>query len=404
MSQFDVVRRSVTADQIYFDVTVSNFKSTTTIPPIFYYNDQRTMPFINCPEDYYLSIIRFTMETGTLPVFIPSIEPNQGNENLTIYKVSLEATVDISGVDTTFSQTTPIIWIPQDSSAPVPPPPSQTANKLQINDEGYYNCYSYTWWVLQITQAFDDCFNALNAQVTTAGGVLPSAYPPIVFWDSTSNGLVMYADVGGYNVDPALVALNEIKVFWNAPLYELFPSVPAQYLGYSPAQNEKNFRIGFLNVGSVSLTTISPNPAPVAPLPPTYEAITLYQECSTTANLTPITAVVFTSNTLPIQPSQVSTPVILSEGGLVSLAGNNSDIANIITDLVSDTGSYRPNLVYVPQAEYRLITLYGNQPLFNLDLQIFYRLKSGQLIPFRIASGQAVTVKIAFIKKPSKVV
>jgi hypothetical protein len=404
MSQFDVVRRSVTADQVYFDVTVSNFKSSNTIPPIFYYNDARTMPFINCPEDYYLSIIRFTMETGSLPVFIPSIEPNQALVNRTIYKVSLEVDVFIGPTLTTFSQTTPIDWIPQDDSAPIPPPPSQTQNKLQINDQGYYNCYSYTWWVLQITKAFDDCFNALNTAVTTAGGVLPSAYPPLVYWDSTSNGLVMYADVGGYNFDPALVGLNEIKVFWNAPLYELFPSVPAQYLGYSPAQAEKNFRIGFLNVGSTNLTTISPNPAPIAPLPPSYEAITLYQECSTTANLTPITAVVFTSNTLPIQPSQVSTPIVYNEGGLFALAGNNSDIANIITDLVSDTGTYRPNLVYIPQAEYRLITLYGNQPLFNLDLQIFYRLKTGQLIPFRIASGQAVTIKIAFIKKPSRVV
>jgi hypothetical protein len=399
MSQFNVERRAVTADQIYFDVTVSNFKSSVSIPPIFYYNDARTVPFINCPEDYYLSIIRFTMETGTMPVFIPSIVPNQGNRDLTIYKVSLE--VVITGV--TYTQTTAIHWTPQDAEAPLPPPPSQTQNKLQINDTGYYNCYSYTWWVLQITRAFDECFKALKTTVTGAGKVLPSEYPPLVYWDSTSNGLVLYADVNGYNYDPD-ISLSEIKVFWNAPLFELFPSVPAQYIGYSASLNEKNFRLGFLNVGGTNLTTISPNPVPTPPLPATYRAITVYQECSTTANLTPITAVVFTSNTLPIQPSQVSTPIVLNEGGQISLGGNNSDIANIITDLVSETGTYRPNLVYVPSAEYRLITLYGNQPLFNLDLQIFYRLKTGQLIPFRIASGQAVTVKLAFLKKPSKVV
>jgi hypothetical protein len=363
------------------------------------------MPFVSCPEDYYLSIIRFTMETGTLPVFIPSIEPNQGNVDLTIYQITLEAEVVILGNPTTFTQTNPIIWIPQDASAPVPPPPSQTQNKLQINDTGYYNCYSYTWLALLITQTFDDCFIALNAQVTTAGGVLPTIYPPICYYDSTSQGIVLYADVLGYNYDPA-VPLNEIRVFWNAPLYALFPSVPAQYLGFTAVQSPKNFRIGFLNVGSTNLTTLTPQPITFDPSgnPIVYNAITVYQECSTLANLTPITAVVFTSNTLPIQPSQVSTPLVLFEGGQFNLGGNNSDIANIITDLVSDSGSYRPNLVYVPQAEYRLITLYGNQPLFNLDLQIFYRLKTGQLIPFRVASGQAVTVKLAFIKKPNKVV
>jgi hypothetical protein len=125
----------------------------------------------------------------------------------------------------------------------------------------------------------------------------------------------------------------------------------------------------------------------------------MYQECSTTAAWSPITALVFTSNTLPIQPSQVSTPLVFDDNQQLVLGGNNADIANIITDLVSDTGAYRPNLVYQPSSQYRYVTLYGNRPLFNLDLQIFYRLRSGQLIPFRLASGGSVTVKVAFIKK-----
>jgi hypothetical protein len=404
MSQFDVVRRSVTADQIYFDVTVSNFQSTTTVPPIFYYNEQRSLPFITCPEDYYLSIIRFTMETGTLPVFIPSIVPNQGNRNLTIYNITLEALV--GGV--TYTQTNPIIWDPQDSSAPLPPAPNVTNNKLQINDTGYYNCYSYSWFASLISNTFRACFLALEAQIPTNGPpntlpTLPTIYPPVVYWDSTSNGLVLYADTAGYDANP-LTVLDEIEIYWNAPLFELFPSIPAELIGYT---GPKTFRLDFVNFGSTNLTTITPNPVtydPVTNVPVTYNAITLYQECSTTANLTPITAVVFTSNTLPIHPSQVSTPLVFNDAGQLSLGGNNADVANIITDLVSDTGTYRPNLVYVPSAEYRLITLYGNQPLFNLDLQIFYRLKTGQLIPFRIGSGQAVTLKIAFIKKPTKVV
>lgn len=403
MSQFNLERRAVSADQIYFDVTATNFKSTTTEPPIFYYNEQRTMPFISCPEDYYLSIIRFTMETGTLPVFIPSIEPNQNNINLTIYKVGLR--IDISGVGV-FSKSETIIWSPQDASAPLPPPPSQTLTKLQINDQGYYNCYSYTWWTLLITRTLELCYQGLLADVTSAGQVLPTIYAPVAYWDTTSNSLIMYADVAGYNFDPDVPLLDEIQVFFNAPLFELFPSLPARYQGFSPQVDPYTFRLGFINIGSTNLITITPSPNTFDPSGNviTYDAITLYQECSTTANLTPITAVVFTSNTLPIQSSQVSTPLILNEGGQVSLGGNNSDVANIITDLVSDSGAYRPNLVYVPQAEYRLITLYGNQPLFNLDLQIFYRLKTGQLIPFRIASGQSVTVKLAFLKKPSKVV
>ena len=92
MSQLNSFKNAASPDQIYFDITVSNLQSTITEPPIFYFNEQRTSPFVMNPEEYYLSILRFTVETGTLPVFIPSIQPNQADPNLTIYSLSLEWT------------------------------------------------------------------------------------------------------------------------------------------------------------------------------------------------------------------------------------------------------------------------------------------------------------------------
>jgi hypothetical protein len=77
MSQLNPIKNDASPDQVYFDITVSNFQSTTTKPPVFFFNEQRTMPFISNPEEYYLSILRFTMETGSLPVFIPSIEETE---------------------------------------------------------------------------------------------------------------------------------------------------------------------------------------------------------------------------------------------------------------------------------------------------------------------------------------
>jgi hypothetical protein len=133
----------------------------------------------------------------------------------------------------------------------------------------------------------------------------------------------------------------------------------------------------------------------------TWDGYTLSQEYPTIENWSPILALVFVSNTLPIQPNNVSTPVVYNNNEQVVLGGNNADTANIITDLVSDTGNYRPALVYLPQAQYRYVTLYGNRPLYNLDLSIFYRTKTGQLIPFSLQSGGSVTVKFAFIKKSS---
>jgi len=237
--------------------------------------------------------------------------------------------------------------------------------------------------------------------VTGGGVAMPTTYAPFLNWDTTSNQAVLYGDVNGYSVDKGGVNVDNIRIYFNAPLYGLFNSFPSEYLGYTGVADGKNFQLIIPNVGAVNLLTITPvQPTPVPPATfITYRAIALYQEISTIANWSPITALVFTSNTLPIQSNQVSTPIVYDDAETIVFSGNNSNIANIITDMVTYDGQYRPNVVYTPSAEYRLVTLYGNRPLSNVDLSIFWRTKTGALIPYRINSGEAVTLKLAFLKK-----
>jgi hypothetical protein len=403
MSQLDPKKNDASPDQIYFDITVSNFKSTTTKPPQFYFNESRTLPFVRCPEDYYLSILRFTVETGSLPVFIPSIEPNQGDRNKTIYSFTLEYTDPATGATYTSGQQF-INYIPQRStnSAKLPRPPNQTANGLQNNNTGYYYIYNYQWLISLMNITLETAFTALKANIVSPTPPIPPGTPiafdefaPFFNWDTTSNSAVLYADFSVFGTNGSAGA-NPYKIYMNAPLFALFPTFPVKYLGYEGVADGKNYLFEPRNNGSSDLDTITPEP-PTTPL--NYRAVKVYQECSTIANLSPITALVFTSNTLPIQSNQVSTPLVFNNSQEVVLGGNNSDFANIITDLVSDTGAYKPNLVYNPTSEYRLITLYGNRPLFNIDLNIFWRNKFGQLIPYEINSGEAVTLKVAFLKK-----
>jgi len=313
MSQLNVVKNSSSADQIYFDVTITNFQSTTTIPPLFYYNEQRTMPFVSCPEDYYLSILRFTLETGTLPIFLPTIQPKQGDRDLTIYSVTLE----YEYLGTKYFAQEFIRWVPQDKSAEIPPPPNATATGIQVNTTGYYNCYSYQWWLALIAQAFEVAFASLDAQVTTAGGVLPTQYPPYINWDTSSSSATLFADVDGYDQNPNIL-IEQIGIYMNAPLFNLFNSFPSIYLGYVQVLAGKNFQIVVANIGSTNLQPITP-----ASGSPPWTAICVYQEYSTIAQWTPITAMVFTSNTLPIQPNQVSTPLVYNNGSQLQFGGNN---------------------------------------------------------------------------------
>ena len=394
MSQLNEKVNKSKANLIYYDIAVSNLQNSSTPPQPFAYQDTRTVPFITNPEDYTMSIIRFTMGSSSLPVFIPQIQPDQGDRDLTIYSVTLR--------NQGFEVQTFINWNPQEVSVPLPPPPSQTSTKRQFNQNGYYNCYSYTFFIERVYAALVTSFIALDVLVVAAGLVMPSFYPPLISWDPTTNSATMFADTEGYDLNPTVVP-HPIEVFMNAPLFSLFNSFPAIYLGYNVV-NGKNYKIPFVDIGGTNCTQIIPpgQPPPPPGSPATYinyRAIVWSQEQSTTASWSPILSVVFTSNTLPIESNSVSTPVVFSDNQNITLGGNNSAFENIVTDIVSEDGNYRPNLVYNPSAEYRMISLKGNRPLYSIDLNIYYKITTGELIPLRLFSSESVTVKLMFRRK-----
>lgn len=402
MSQLNQQKNDVLPDYVYFDVQETNFKSTTTTPPIFSINETRNSPFISIPEKYDLSILRFQIDTGTLPLFIPSIQPAQSNPNATIYSVTI--------VDTDYPnnpQQVHLEWRAQDQSAIVPPAPSFNPSQAQDNTTGYYNCYSYNWLCDLVYEALIGALSSLatdigGANMIVTGDTNPdgtnAVYPPLIYWNASAKSAIIQGQLGAYSETLS----RRLNVFFNAPLFNLFNSFQSVYLGYEGITFGRNNRIIFADIGGVNTQQIIPNITNdvTADSEYAYTTITLSQEYSTQEQISPISALVFTSNTLPIAANQTSNSIQFING-VPQIAGTNAATENIITDMVSSTGLYRSGITYAPTAEYRRVHLYGNRPLSNLDISIFYRLKNGSLVPFRMSSGGSVSIKIAFLKKKS---
>jgi hypothetical protein len=80
-----------TPDKIYYDIQISNIDDIDTLPPVLNFIETRNNPFLYESDKYYMSIIRFSLETPNLPVFIPTIQPAPNTDiNLTIYSVTLQ--------------------------------------------------------------------------------------------------------------------------------------------------------------------------------------------------------------------------------------------------------------------------------------------------------------------------
>lgn len=377
-----------TPDKVYYDITISNLATTSTAGPTIYFNETRNSPFILDPASYYLSIVRFTLDTNTLPVIQPDIQPApNSNVNLTNYSITLEYNNPVAPFQS-FLQQTFITFVPQNNQAIVPAPPSQTLSGLQNNETGYYDIFNYQYWILLVNNTFQQCFTALNAQVVAAGLVLPTPNSPVMSWDIQNNIAILNADQAGYDDTTA----NKIDIYFNPPLFNIFSSFPFIIESTDVVAGGKNARIIMSGFGGANVVQFPP-------VAPTYVALQIVQEYSTLALWTPITSIVFTSNTLPIVANQVSAPLLFFDGKRFQSGGNNSNIAQIITDFVANNGIYKPNVVYIPSAQYRLVDLVGNSPLYNIDIEVFYKNRVGEFIPIRLNSGGTATIKILFTRK-----
>lgn len=365
---------------IYYDLQINNFQSTTTESPPLIFNETRNNSFVPKADDYFLSIVRFQLDTYSLPTFIADIQPQQANRDLMIHSITLEA--DVGGVITS---TAPFFlqWIPSNKFTRLPNPPSATSNGLQDNSTEYYFGNSFQYFCDLVNTQFSLALTNLIA--LTGGGASPftTATAPFLKWNSTTECAELYAENAFYNP----TGVNKINIYFNRPLFALMTSFKALRFGTS-ATLGRFYQILTNNYGT-NTTTIGGKVYIVTP-----------QEFSTISNWSPVASIVFTTGTIPIVPNQLSAPLVYFEGQLVQTS-NNPNFSNVLTDLATNDMVYKPNLIYVPSAQYRFIDLTTSQPITNIDVQCFWKDKQGTLRPFILLSGASASLKILFQKKGS---
>jgi hypothetical protein len=370
---------------IYYDLQISNFNNETQKPQQFHYNNTNSIPYLINPEAYDLSIMKFQIDTGQTPIFIPNIQRNQPDINRTIYSVCLKAS--FGNVEYESDQIF-ITWSPQDQSTYLPLPTNQTHDGLQDDHGGYYFCYSYSWFTQLVSEAYSQALDSLRANA--GAGVIPDEVkPPVIYWNSNNTSATIECQREFYNLANA----DGLYIYMNSALFNIYNSFPARFKTFNSAIGA-NYNIVAQPVLDINVSELTDDKGV------TEEYITIPQEYSTTMSWSPFTSLVFTSNTIPIIPNIVNPTLVYLDNEPISV-GSLADTSNenIITDMTSADGQYRSGLTYYPSGEYRKISLTGNQPLSNLDLNIYFRTKLGKLVPYRMSAGGTVNIKFGFFKK-----
>jgi len=360
---------------IYYNISITNNDTTgLTAAPRIDFNETRNQPFINNPSQYFMSVVRFSMDTSTLPIFAcqPQLDPVTPGD--LIYSITM--------TQGAFTYQQYINFQPQTNELPRPPYPLSFSDSISH----YWELYSYQWWNNLVNEAFTACTAGLNALV--AGSITA----PFMVWDPSGYTAILNTDAAYFDQTPGVLA-EPIYIYFNTPMWVLYSSYNAQYLGTS-VTNGKNYQLVIANQrGQNEYTETSTG----------ITFIQSYQEYPTSPLWNPVQSIVFTTALLPIVPELTAAPIAFQgvPGNFVSY-GNNANLTNTLTDFevpLTKGSEYKPVISYTPASEYRLTDLFGTNPCSAINVTIFWKDRYGVLTPVTLSAGSSCNIKIMFRRK-----
>jgi len=367
---------------VLINTVVSNQTSTNAVPPQLIYDEPRNQPYLRQCEKYSCSIIRFYLDSFTLPLWCPIIQINQTNPLLTIYSVSLSWTDPSGGA--VYDQQEYLIYDPQVLAIPVP---TKVNGQQQDNTSQFYNVYTMQALIKMFNTTFATCMTNLNAQVTAAGSSLPSTNPPILTIDLPSCIATLNIDVTGYDD----LSANSISVFFNPASFNLFNSFPFKVISWTDtATNGKNMKLVVNAFGGQDITQFPS-------YDPSYNVFQVSQEYdSLTTAANPVSAVTITSSKIPIRATDETSPTIFNNGSIFTNSGNNSSTNPIISDFVAD--NFRPFILYNPTSEFLFHDVISSGDLRNIQFAVYWKDRYSNYFPVFLPATGTFSIKFLFTK------
>lgn len=402
----DKVYASTDASIIYYNARLMSnintgkvLESSTPSNSIAVFEDQRQSAVLDNPEDYYLSITRFTIDCSTLPLFIMNMSTSKqfdgvADDNIT--RTPYIITMSYDG----FEYQQELLYTPEDKTAKIP---NVADNPNLYATSPYFYVYTYQHLVDMINTAFKACFDGLDVQTN-----LPTDKPPFIIYDRDSDRFDIIADANGYRNKNYDGSDNpQINIYFNNYMYDLFYAVQADHIdnAYTLNTNLKDYRLRFENTG-INIYDNTINIKYYDPYNKTtltsYADIVLIMrvEWDLNSNICENSEVLFTTSHIPTA-SQYSSPFIPFE------KASSSSIVNTfqkqLTDFsliphIDDSNSVRSMVTYVPST-HRYLELNGENSLNKIDIYVYWRSNRGALIPFSLSSKSVVTMKLMFIRK-----
>ena len=321
---------------IYVDLHLNNSVTTSENQYVAAsFMNYASQPILRHCNDHQLAIIRFTLDTQTLPIFEATI----GTDNATIYSFTMTYNGTVYQKYMTF--------IPQ-----------------VIGEMRYL--YSYQSMMYMVNQCLIECLIGLNGMIT-----LPTTDAPIMSFNPDSFKASMALDSNFYGYNEA----NKINIYMNYSMAALFGSLPTTIIG----NNTSGMNVQINNLISVDHNLLT-------------------QDYSTYAVWNPVQSIIFTSNLLPCHPS-ITPQIQLYQDGVLKPNNSSFNFLNILTDFIGDNEEFKPFVQYNASIYRWIGLKSGASIKdIDIQIYWMNKF-SGEIFPVMIGAGGSASVKILITKK-----
>ena len=339
-------------DNVYYNVSAFN---NTEFPKILKIEDTRSQYILDKPENYRMSLIRWTVNTVSIPLFFfKTINDDRINIDNTFYRVKLS--------DGIVSSTANVIFVKN--------------NINPIGDTGVYYIQDFVNWI--------------NSALLVAYNNPPSPWdvsfvsPPYIFYNQDTKSIGVIAQQEFYT--------GSLSLFVNNNLHSFFPSLaivvaPTTNLSSSWTTTFAKISIGPTKNNLITFT----NPIQIGAVP--KQCFEMYTPQNTTYIWNSLKSIIFTSSLIPCTAEYIQ--------------NKDNTITNKTFNIISDyevtidnpTNSTSRTWFQYNAQIYRYIDLFSTQPLNKIDLQVYWSDYNNNIYPLYSDPGTFISAKILFERK-----
>ena len=375
-------------DVIYFngEVINSSVVDNGSGDPIIKFSDYRLENIITDASLYHMSIVKWNADIGAnLPLFIPIISSG----TTTVYSITMSASC--GGENASDRQF--VIYVSESGLTPI--------SSTQRFDDKYYWIYSYQNWLDCVNTTLQSCFTNLQEQLQGLYGTFVTKCPKMMY-DASTNRFSLYTDCYGFGEDDrkskGISGHDEsFVIYFNNNMTNLFKNFQNTYTPFVDESAGTTTKIIIRNKLGQNIVTDASNSD-------NTKYYVTSQEWASTDSWTPISGIVFRTNTMPVTGELISTVNQIgspSSFSVITQSPTDDIITDISLSLTDGAHDYKQFLTYSPDGQYRLIDLCkGHGSMKTIDFSIGWKCKyNGQIYPCTMPSLGYAGIKIMFVRK-----